>query len=53
MTSVERLNVQIYIFYFSLLDHSSCLVGVGGGGGGEGGIPEKVEVLTYNQDKRD
>ena len=29
-------------------------MGVGGGGGkGEGGITEKVGVLTYNRDKRD
>ena len=28
-------------------------VGGGGEGEGEGGSPEKVEVLTYNRDKRD
>ena len=30
-------------------------MGFGGGSGveGEGGSPEKVEVLTYNRDKRD
>ena len=31
-------------------------MGAGGGGGGrkgEGGIPEKVEALTHNRDKRD
>ena len=55
MTSVERQNVQIYIFFiFPFLTTRAAWWGLGVGvAEGEGGIPGKVEVLTYNRNKRD